>query len=169
MPEPSVRLAGTADAGTVAGLIQALESHYAAGGRPSPFERTLAMVQASMTSQEGTRYALAFVDGEPLGLACFAVLRPGNDLRGLIYLKELFVAEKARGRAVGAALMGWLADHARLQGIGRIDLTTDRANAGAQAFYERLGAERLDKVVYRFDLAAGGLAAPRVPRGQESA
>jgi GNAT superfamily N-acetyltransferase len=169
MPEPSVRLAATADAGTVAGLIQALESHYAADGRSSPFERTLAMVRTSMTSQEGTRYALAFLDGEPLGLACFAVLRPGHDLRGLIYLKELFVAEKARGRAVGAALMGWLADHARLQGIGRIDLTTDRANAGAQAFYERLGAERQDKVVYRFDLAADGPAALRVPRDQESA
>jgi len=168
MPEPSVRPAGIADAGMVAGLIQALESHYADDGRSSPFEQALATVQASMTSREGTRYALAFLDGEPVGLACFAVLRPGNDLRGLIYLKELFVAEQARGKAVGTALMGWLADHARRQGIGRIDLTTDAANTGARAFYERLGAERQDKVVYRFDLTADGPPAARTPRGQES-
>jgi GNAT superfamily N-acetyltransferase len=169
MPEPSVRLAGIADAAAVAALIQALESHYATDGRSSPFERALATVQASMASQEGTRYALAFLDGEPVGLACFGILRPGFDLRGLVYLKELFVAERARRKAVGEALMGWLADHARRQGIGRIDLTTDAANAGARAFYERLGAERQDKVVYRFDLAAGGPASDRTPPDQESA
>ena len=39
------------------------------------------------------------------------------------------------------------------RGITRIDLTTDGTNTGAQAFYERLGAERMNKVFYRFNLS----------------
>ena len=113
----------------------------------------MAMVERSMREQEGTRYALAYQEGRPVGLACFAVLRPGFRLSGLLFVKELFVDSHARGQAVGAVLMRWLADHARTQGLTRIDLTTDGTNTGAQAFYERLGAERMNKVFYRFNLS----------------
>ncbi len=154
MPKPTIRLADAADIPAVAALIQALDSHH--DGRSSSLEATAAMVEASMATHEGTRYALAVLDGRPVGLACFAILRPGTGLGGLIFLKDLFVEHQARNQAVGAAMMAWLADYARSQGIARIDLTTGSANKGAQSFYERLGAERLDKVAYRFDLTGGG-------------
>jgi len=158
MSRPFIRLADLQDAPAVAALINALDSHYGGDGAASPVDRTLAMVRASMTSQEGTRYALGFADGKAVGLACFAVLRPGFRLGGLMFVKELFVERHARGQALGAALMTWLAGHARSLGLTRIDLTTDGSNMGAQAFYERLGAERMDKVFYRFDLSKGVLA-----------
>jgi GNAT superfamily N-acetyltransferase len=153
MPETIVRLADPQDAGAIAELVHALEGHYGGEDQACPVEDTLAMVQASMAGQEGTRYALAFADDQPVGLACFSLLRPGFRLTGLLFVKELFIAEPARGRAVGAALMRWLADYARIRGITRIDLTTDSTNTGAQAFYERLGAERMNKVFYRFNLS----------------
>jgi GNAT superfamily N-acetyltransferase len=169
MPQPVIRIASLADAPAVAALIRALESHYAQDGRSSPAGKAVAMVEASIASQEGTRYALAVVEGRPVGLACFAVLRPGYDLAGLIYLKELFIEREARGQMVGAALLAWLADYARAHGIGRIDLTTDSANTGAQAFYERLGAQRQKKVVYRFELSDASIRDSEKPCGQETA
>lgn len=153
MPETVVRLATLEDSADVAVLVRAVDLHYVGSEVAQPLEPTRAMVERSMREQEGTRYALAYREGRPVGLACFAVLRPGFKLSGLLYVKELFIEKQARGQAVGAVLMRWLADHARTQGLTRIDLATDGTNTGAQAFYERLGAERMNKVFYRFNLS----------------
>jgi GNAT superfamily N-acetyltransferase len=153
MPQTVVRLATFEDATDVAALVRAVDLHYAGPEVAQPFEPTLAMVERSMREAEGTRYALARRDGRAVGLACFAVLRPGFRLTGLLFVKELFVESHVRGQAIGLVLMHWLADYARAQGLTRIDLTTDGTNAGAQAFHERLGAERIDKVFYRFNLS----------------
>lgn len=163
MPQTVIRLAAPEDAADVAALVRALDLHYVGPEVAQPFAPTREMVERSMREAEGTRYALAFREGQAVGLACFAVLRPGFRLSGLLFLKELFVEGHARGQAVGAELMHWLADHARTQGLTRIDLTTDGTNTGAQAFYERLGGERMNKVFYRFNLSTGVL------KGQEKA
>ncbi len=159
MSDVQIRLMQTGETQAAASLICALETHYNGAGNAPDLESARTMVERSAREQEGTRYALAWRDGRPIGLACFAVLRPGRDLSGLLFLKELYVEECARGQAVGEALMAWLASYARAEGLGRIDLTTDAANHGARAFYERLGGERKDKVFYRFDLGTGVLAA----------
>lgn len=158
MPAPVVRLASLDDVADVAALVRAADLHYIGPDLTRPIEPTIAMVERSMREAEGTRYALAFLDGSAVGLACFALLRPGFRLGGILFLKELFVESSAGGQEVGAALMRWLAAYARDHGATRIDLTTEESNRGAQAFYERLGAERADKVFYRFDLGADVLA-----------
>ncbi|MGO4572042.1 GNAT family N-acetyltransferase [Microvirga sp. 2TAF3] len=170
MPQPHIRLAAPEDAPDVAALIRALDLHYVGPDVAQPIEPTLAMVERSMLEAEGTRYALAYLSGRAVGLACFAVLRPGSRLSGLLFVKELFVTEDARGQAIGNALMTWLAGYARSQGIARIDLTTDGGNRGARAFYERLGAVRQDKVFYRFNLSTDVLAGHgESPQTKESA
>jgi GNAT superfamily N-acetyltransferase len=153
MPVPVIRLADLEDAADVAALVRAVDLHYAGPDVARPIAPTIAMVEHSMREAEGTRYALAFLDGRAVGLACFALLRPGFRLTGLMFLKELFVDSSARGQEVGAALMQWLAAYAREQGVTRIDLTTEASNQGARVFYERLGAEQKDKVFYRFNLS----------------
>jgi ribosomal protein S18 acetylase RimI-like enzyme len=157
MPQTVIRLAAPEDAADVAALVRALDLHYVGPQVAQPLAPTREMVERSMREAEGTRYALAFRGGQAVGLACFAVLRPGFRLSGLLFLKELFVDSHARGQAVGAELMHWLAAYARAQGLTRIDLTTDGTNTGAQAFYERLGGERTNKVLYRFNLSTGVL------------
>lgn len=157
MTRPTIRLASLGDAPDVAELIRAVDLHYVGPETARPLAPTLAMVERTMREGEGTRFALARLDGRAVGLACFAVLRPGFRLTGLLFVKELFVVQDARGQAVGAALLRWLADYARGCGATRIDLTTDAGNGRAQAFYERLGAERMDKVFYRFNLSTGVL------------
>ena len=116
MSQFAVRLATLEDVADIAALVRALDLHYVGPEVAQPLEPTRAMVERSMREAEGTRYALAYRDGRAVGLACFAVLRPGFKLSGLLFVKELFVESHARGQAVGVMLMRWLADFARARG-----------------------------------------------------
>jgi len=85
---------------------------------------------------------LAFLDGEPAGVALFHsrfstwLGRPG------MYLEDLFVTEKARGQGIGRRLMTRLAAIAIERGWGRIDFHVLDWNP-ARHFYARLGMEHL--------------------------
>jgi len=97
---------------------------------------------------------LAFLDGEPAGLALFHprfstwLGRPG------VYLEDLFVTQPARGKGVGRRLMTRLAAIAVERGWERIDFQVLDWNP-ARAFYRRLGIEHLsDWLRYGGDAAA---------------
>ena len=85
---------------------------------------------------------LAFLDGEPAGVALFHsrfstwLGRPG------LYLEDLYVTETARGQGVGRRLMTRLAAIAVERGWGRIDFHVLDWNP-ARRFYHRLGMEHL--------------------------
>jgi GNAT superfamily N-acetyltransferase len=85
---------------------------------------------------------LAFLDGEPAGVALFHsrfstwLGRPG------LYLEDLFVTEEARRQGVGRRLMTRLAAIAVERGWGRIDFHVLDWNP-ARRFYHRLGMEHL--------------------------
>ncbi|MFZ4532002.1 MAG: GNAT family N-acetyltransferase [Alsobacter sp.] len=142
-------------------LITALDSHYLGKGQARPQAEAEAMVRRALAEGEGSRFAIARLDGQPAGIACFGVLRPGHLLSGVLYLKDLFVVAPLRGRGIGRALLGWLAGHALQNGYGRIDFTTEASNQAAQRFYEALGAVRQPKVFYRVEgEALTALASP---------
>lgn len=145
----AVRLAQAEDDAAIGGLIHALDAHYRGALAPSA-ARAAAMARRTIEAREGTHFALGLLDGVPQGLAAFAILRPGRDGKGVLFAKEIFVRAEARGQGLGAALFAFLQAEAARLGLGRIELTTDPGNAGAQRFYERLGGERLEKVAYRF-------------------
>jgi len=87
---------------------------------------------------------LAELDGEPAGFALFFhnystfLGRPG------LYLEDLFVRERWRGRGIGLALMRELARLAVARGCGRFEWACLDWNEPAIAFYRRLGAEPQD-------------------------
>jgi GNAT superfamily N-acetyltransferase len=155
----SIGFAGSSESAIIAGLIASMDRHY----RPEDELRRAtdyeAVVRRTLETQEGTRFAVARVGERPVGLACIAILRPGRDLMGLIYLKDLFVVEEARGQGVGRRLMQFLAAFAAAEGIARIDFTADRENVAAQRLYASLGAVAQEKVY--FSLAAD----PALPAG----
>lgn len=97
---------------------------------------------------------LAFIDGEPAGVAVFHsrfstwLGRPG------LYLEDLYVCEQARGRGVGRRLIARLAKIAVERGWGRIDFHVLEWNP-ARRFYERLGLGHVgDWLRYGGDAAA---------------
>src|SRR3954453_14392153 len=146
-----VRLAGAQDSPALARLLVAIEAHYLGQDRTSTIAAAQATVDHAFATAEGPRFAVAEIQGEAVGIACFAILRPGHLLDGLVYLKELFVVDRARGRGIGGRMMAFLAAFAREHGLGRLDFTTDAGNAASQRLYERLGAARQPKVSYRLE------------------
>jgi GNAT superfamily N-acetyltransferase len=146
-----IREAAEADASAVGDLIDAMEEHYLGPGRSEGAAAATRMVQQAIRVREGTRFALAFSGARAVGVACWVVIRPGDRLQGLIFLKDLFVLPEVRGGGVGREMMRWLAREAIKLGIGRIDLTTDETNLGAAKLYDSLGAERQPKVMFRYD------------------
>jgi GNAT superfamily N-acetyltransferase len=146
----AVRLATADDASALGALIRAIDIHYRDEAVAPTAEAAAAMARRTIETREGTEFALAERAGQAVGLAAFAILRPGRDLKGVLYAKEIFVRSEERARGAGEALFAFLKAEAQRRGIGRIDLTTDPANSGAQRFYERLGGERAEKVAYRF-------------------
>ncbi len=97
---------------------------------------------------------IAFLDGEPAGLALFHprfstwLGRPG------MYLEDLYVTEAARGRGVGRRLMARLAAVALERGWGRLDFQVLDWNP-ARDFYHRLGMSHLGEWLrYGADAAA---------------
>ncbi|ANM32182.1 hypothetical protein ABI59_09990 [Acidobacteria bacterium Mor1] len=80
------------------------------------------------------------------------------DLRPTLVLKELFVADGARGRGVGKALLRRVASRAAELDCPRVHWTVLENNSAAIRFYRELGARR-DTVWQHWLLDAPGIEA----------
>ncbi len=99
------------------------------------------------------------VDGRPAGFVSLCGLFPAFDFTWGLLLKDLFVAEAARGTGAAHALMTASAGFAARHGYTRIDWTTDGRNDRAKAFYRKMGVPIADKPFYRIDGATLAAAA----------
>ena len=154
------RLTGPDDRRHLVALLTAMDVHYQPRLPPHAPARVEAMLDLIERDRAfGTRFALAFDGSDAVGIACFALLHPGHQLGGLLFLKDLFVRAERRNGGAGSALMGFLARHAAETGCKRIDLTTE--TEAALRLYTRLGAKVEPKTFLRFEgdalarLAAG--------------
>ena len=90
---------------------------------------------------------IAHETGNRVGAAWFRVFRTSEPGYGFVDERtpELAIAvvPNARGKGVGAKLLGALLDRARTEGYDTISLSVDRNNAGAIGLYERHGFERV--------------------------
>jgi GNAT superfamily N-acetyltransferase len=136
----TIRFGTPDDAGLVLRLIRALAAYEKA---PEAVVATEAdLVRYGFGPDPQFEAILAFVDGEPAGLALFHsrfstwLGRPG------MYLEDLYVTEAARGLGVGRRLMARLAAIAVERGWGRIDFQVLDWNP-ARNFYHRLGMQHL--------------------------
>lgn len=96
----------------------------------------------------GCEVLIAWRDGAPLGFASFATLFPANGLEAELFVRDLFVTDRARSQGVGERLLRAAASVAVERGCTRIDWTTATSNPGAIALYDRLVGQRLDEKVY---------------------
>lgn len=94
--------------------------------------------------------AIAEVDGHPVGLALWFTTfstflgRPG------IYLEDIYVRPPYRGRGIGKAMLGRLAQLAIDRGCGRLEWSVLNWNTPAIGFYEAMGARPVGEwTVYR--------------------
>ena len=80
----------------------------------------------------------------PIGVAVYLMTYSTFVGRPTLYIEDIFVLPRARGRGAGLALMRALARIAVRTRCGRLEWSVLRWNAPAIGFYRRLGAELLD-------------------------
>ncbi len=149
---PTVRRAALVDLAALAPLFDAYRRFYE---QPADLARARAFLEARLVRTESA-ILVASAPGSD-ALAGFCQLYPtwcSIAAAPIFVLSDLFVTEGSRRAGIGRALMEAAQDVARDAGAARIDLSTARTNARAQALYESIGWRR-DEVylVYNFPLA----------------
>lgn len=86
---------------------------------------------------------LAEADGRAVGLALFFPNYSTFATCPGLYLEDLFVIPEYRGRGIGRALIGRVAQLALERGFSRVDWAVLDWNESAIGFYDRLGAQVL--------------------------
>ncbi len=107
---------------------------------------------------------IAFLEGEPVGLANLAVRGPDAWVGGI------GVVPAARRTGAGEALMRALHEEARERGVERVWLEVIVENTGARALYEKLGYGQMQDVeVWTLPAAEGDHAGREVPAAEAKA
>jgi GNAT superfamily N-acetyltransferase len=130
-----------ATAGDLPALVAMLADDPLGAGREddgdlAPYRRAFDLVDA-----DPAHVLLVAVDGDDVvGTLQLSVL-PGLARRGTSrgQIEAVRVAAGARGRGLGAAMIGWAVEESRRRGCGLVQLTTDKSRTDALRFYERLG------------------------------
>lgn len=138
----AIRAAGPADAGVLLGLIRALAEYEHLLDEVVADEAGL---RAALTGESPAVEALiAEVGGQPVGFALY--FRNFSTFLGRqgLYLEDLFVLPRWRGRGLGRRLMEALARRAGAIGARRIDWAVLEWNEPAMGFYRRIGAAPLE-------------------------
>jgi GNAT superfamily N-acetyltransferase len=109
------------------------------------------LLKESLFSKNGfVEVLIAEYDGEPAGQALFFhnfstfVGRPG------IYLEDLYVRPKLRGKGIGKALLQSLINLAKERNCGRVEWAVLDWNKPSINFYKSIGARPMDEwIIFR--------------------
>jgi ribosomal protein S18 acetylase RimI-like enzyme len=148
-----IRAARPGDLDALVPLFREMSLHY---GEPALADApTRARLEAALFgAQAKARLLLATEQGRALGFVSCNTSFPSPGLGSRLVVEDLFVTEAARNRGLGLRLLRAAAALAEELGAAELGWTTDPRNLAAQRFYDRLGARRVEKVVYRIDAAA---------------
>jgi GNAT superfamily N-acetyltransferase len=131
-----------------ADAMHELDQHYFGQAGASREAVSASLERGLLGANSGVKVVLAVDEGEVAGLATVSLLFPAPELRGQLFMKDLFVRQNWRGHGVGEQIMQFLAVYAVNLNCVRFDWTTENTNSGAMAFYARLGAEHIRRKVY---------------------
>lgn len=134
MPEPSIRTARPEDEEALSRLDHASWSYrHAVTPRPAP--------DAPFFRETGRPedHLVAELDGRVVGYVRLGYPTPLDTNRHVRHIRGLAVAEEARGRGVGRALLRAAVEEARANGFRRISLRVLGHNTAARKLYESEG------------------------------
>jgi len=146
----AIRLATADDAALLAPLMAAFNAHEGIAWRPA--EMGAAFADLCATPSLG--FALVADDGAPLG---YAVVTYNFDLEWHgrdAFVTELFVAEGARRRGIGAILLHAAEREARTHDARALHLLVAPENHAAQALYRARGFEASPRIMMTKPLGA---------------
>ena len=153
MTAPAIRQATLADIDALAPLFDAYRRFYE---QPGDIALASAFLHERLERGEST-LLVAEADGQLLGFCQLYPTWCSVAAARIFVLYDLFVDPDVRRGGVGRTLMRAARDFGRAAGAARLDLTTARTNARAQALYESEGWQRDDVyLTYNLSLAEPG-------------
>lgn len=145
----NIRAPAAGDEAALAAILADMLAHY---GQSASAERMAEAVDLLLHPSRAGPFALVADDGDTfLGIALFGEAFPASALTRSLFLRDVYVAEVARGRGVGRALMQALAAFARTHGHTRLEWRTGRDNLRAKALYAAIGAPVEEVLYYRVE------------------
>lgn len=116
-------------------------------GCPESVEATPKKLEMDLFGDKPLAFVLlAEVDKNPIGLATYHFIYSTFLAKPGIWLDDLYVKAEYRGYRVGEALMLHLRQIGQEKGCGRIDWTVAVSNERGIKFYQRIGANIINKV-----------------------
>ena len=140
-----IRPLGTADHAAWLPLWQGYQRFYKT---EIPAETTAVTWQRFLDPAEPMNAALAWRNGEAVGLVHFIYHRSCWTVGDYCYLQDLYVAEGVRGGGIGRQLIEHVYAAARAAGASRVHWLTHETNTDAMQLYDRI-ADRSGFVQYR--------------------
>ena len=113
-----------------------------------PAEVSAMTWQRFLDPSEPTHAALAWRDGQAVGLVQWIFHRTNWSLENSCYLQDLFVGADQRGGGIGRLLIEHVYAQAQAAGSSRVHWLTHESNTTAMQLYDRI-AERPGFVQYR--------------------
>ena len=104
--------------------------------------------QRMLDPDEPNHSALAWKDGQAVGMVNFIYHRSNWSINNACYLQDLFVAPQQRGSGMGRLLIEHVYATARADGCDKVHWLTHETNATAIQLYERI-AERGGFIQFR--------------------
>lgn len=141
-----VELASGADVDELTEAFERLVPQLSRSNPPPDRATVAAMLASPVTSQFVARDG----DGRIVGVATLVVFRIPTAVRA--WIEDVITDEAARGQGVGEALTTAMLARARELGCATVDLTSRPSREAANRLYQRVGFERRDTNVYRFEL-----------------
>lgn len=139
----TIRMAEQRDVPQLEGLLYQVHAVHARG-RPDLFkpgrEKKYTAGELAAILDDPALPVFVCEEGDALLGHCFCALRPiGDGEKRTLYIDDLCVDEKARGKGVGRRLYEHALSFARGAGCYDVTLNVWACNPGAMAFYEKMG------------------------------
>lgn len=104
--------------------------------------------QRMLDPAEPINAALAWLDGQAVGMVHWIYHRSCWTVENACYLQDLIVSESHRGTGMGRQLIEFVYDQARMAGCAKVHWLTHETNATGIRLYERI-AERPGFIQFR--------------------
>jgi GNAT superfamily N-acetyltransferase len=137
----TIRFAEEKDAETVFGMVRELATYEKL---LDSLEATEEQFRNSLFHGGVAETILGECDGRVVGYAIFFSNFSTFVGRVGIYIEDLYVKPEVRGRGFGEAMFAYIAKLAVERECGRLEWSCLNWNAPSIAFYEKMGAKRLD-------------------------
>jgi GNAT superfamily N-acetyltransferase len=142
-----IRFAHKKDVPLILEFIKELASYEKMLDTVISSEKTL---HETLFQKKYAEVVIAELQKNPIGFALFFTSYSGYQGKPNIYIEDLFITERFRGRGYGKKMFSFIANLALERNCGRVEWCVFNWNKKAITFYDSLGAKAIDTlIIYR--------------------